>query len=109
VPVVFGEVDDDWNQDREGLALVVLQDREEEIVLKEAHGSVRNLEMRAGNGLDESLEQLLDVRLELGDVTDVQDLEQFLQEHGFLSEVGERPVSEESLHELSKLGEKNGC
>lgn len=26
VPVVFGEVDDDWNQDRESLTLVVLKD-----------------------------------------------------------------------------------
>lgn len=103
VPVIFGKVDDDWNQDREGLALVMLQDGEEEIVLEEAHSSVGNLQVWTGNGLDQSLEQLLDVWLELGDVTDIKNFEQFLEEHGFLSEVGEWPVSQKSIDELIGL------
>lgn len=104
VPMVFSQVDNDWNQDREGLTLVMLQNTEEEIVLEEAHGSIGNLQVRTGNRLDESLEKLLNVRFQLGDVTNIQDLEQLLEEHSFLSEVSEWPVSQKSFNKLDKLG-----
>lgn len=100
VPVILGQVNNDWNQDRESLALVMLQDGEEEIVLEEAHSSVRHLQVRTGDGLDQSLEELLDVRLELGDVTDIQNFEQLLEEHSLLSEIGEWPVSQKSFNKL---------
>jgi hypothetical protein len=98
--VILGQVNNDWNQDRESLALVMLQDGEEEIVLEEAHSSVRHLQVRTGDGLDQSLEELLDVRLELGDVTDIQNFEQLLEEHSLLSEIGEWPVSQKSFNKL---------
>ena len=53
--------------------LVVLEDAEEEVILEEAHSPVRDLDMRGGNALDESLEELVNVRLEFRDVADIQD------------------------------------
>ena len=72
VPVVFSKVNNDWNQDREGLALVVLEDREEEIVFEEAHSSIRNLQVWTSNGLDQSLEKLFNVWFKLRNVTNIQ-------------------------------------
>lgn len=100
VPVVLSQVDDYWYQNWESFTLVVLQDRKEEIILKETHSSIRHLQMRTSNRLNQSLEQLLYVRLKLRNVANIQHFKQLLQEHSFLSEIGEWPVSQKSFNEL---------
>lgn len=100
VPVSLGEVHNDRDEDREGLGFVVLEDAEEEVVLEEAHGPVGHLEMRGGDALDQSLEELLDEWLQFGDVADVQDLQELLKEVGFLSVVGEWPVLQQPFDKL---------
>ena len=52
----------------------MFEDAQKEVILEEAHSSVWNLQVRAGDGLDESLEQFLNVRLKFRDVTDIQNL-----------------------------------
>ena len=45
MPMSFGHMNNDWNQQREGITLVCLQDIEEVIVLEKAHSSVSNLQV----------------------------------------------------------------
>lgn len=94
MPVVFGEMHNHWNQYRECFGFVVLENREEEVVFEEAHRSVGYLEVGTGDGLDQSLEELLDKWLQFGDIADIQNLKQLLEEHGLLAEIRERPVPE---------------
>jgi hypothetical protein len=93
MPMVFSQMDNYWYQNWESFTLVVFQDRKEKVIFEEAHSSVRNLEVRTGYGLDQSLEKLLNIWLELRNITDIQYLQQLLQEHSFLSEIGKWPIS----------------
>ena len=47
MPVSFSHVDDDGHKQRESVALVGLEDVEEVVILKEAHGSVSHLQMQS--------------------------------------------------------------
>ena len=94
MPVVLGEVDDDWHEHWEGLLLVGLQNVQEVVVLEEAHGPIGHLQMDATDTSDDSLEQLDDQVLDLVHLADFKDLLQLGKEKGLLDAVGEWPVSE---------------
>lgn len=94
MPVGFSDRGNDWNQEGESEGLVVFQDREEVIVLEEAHSSIGNLEVWTSDALDESLEEFVDEVFQLIDFADLENLEQLCEEHDFLMRVCERPVSE---------------
>ena len=74
VPVVLGEVHDDRYQDGEGLVLVRLQDIEEVVILKEAHGSVSHLQVISTDTFNNSLEKALDQRLDVFNFADLNNL-----------------------------------
>jgi hypothetical protein len=97
VPVVFGEVNDDWHKHGEGLVLVSLQDIKEIVVLEEAHCSVGNLKVDTANAFDDSLEELVDHVANLLDFTHFEDLLQLGQEKSLLDAVGEGPVFEQTF------------
>jgi len=71
MPVIFCKVHNNWNQYRECLALVMLQDGQEKVIFEEAHRSIRNLEMRTSDRFDQSFEKLLDERFKLRNVANV--------------------------------------
>jgi hypothetical protein len=56
-------VDDNWNQQREGIALVCFQNVQEIVVLEKAHGAICNLKMKARNAFNQSLKDLRNVGL----------------------------------------------
>lgn len=60
MPVVISKIYDNGYQHGEGLVLVGLEDVEEVIILKEAHGSIGNLQVDASDTSDDSLEELWD-------------------------------------------------
>jgi len=70
MPMVFSEVNDDWNQHRESLLFVVLENIKEVIVLEEAHSSISDLKMDTTNTLNDSLEKFDDESFDLIDFTD---------------------------------------
>lgn len=70
MPMVFSEVNDDWNQHWESFLFVVLKDIEEVVILEEAHSSIGNLEMDTTNALNNSLEKFDDKSINLIDFTD---------------------------------------
>lgn len=70
MPMVFSEVNDDWNQHWESFLFVVLKDIEEVVILEEAHSSIGNLEMDTTNALNDSLEKFDDKSINLIDFTD---------------------------------------
>jgi len=80
MPVVFGEVHDDWHKHREGLVLVRLQDVKEVVVFEETHGSVSDLKVDATNTLDDSLEELVNKVVDLLNFANFKDLLQLGQE-----------------------------
>jgi len=92
MPMVFGQVNDDWYEHWEGLLFVGLKDIQEVVVLEEAHGSVCNLEMDTSNALDDSLEEPWDQMIDLVDLTNLKDFLKFGQEEGLLDAVGKWPV-----------------
>ena len=55
--MVFGKVNNNWNQHWECLFLVVLEYIKEVIILEEAHSSIGNLKMDTSNTLNNSLEK----------------------------------------------------
>ena len=57
MPMVFGKVDDDWDQHGESLLFVCFQDVQEVVVLKEAHGAISNLQVVSANRLYDTLEE----------------------------------------------------
>jgi hypothetical protein len=63
VPVGLSHVDDDWDEEGEGVALVGLEDVEEIVILEEAHCPISNLKMQARDALHQSLEDLGNVWL----------------------------------------------
>lgn len=56
MPVVLSQVDNDGHQHRECLLLVGLQDVEEVVVLKVAHGTIGDLKVNTANTLNDPLE-----------------------------------------------------
>ena len=94
MPVILGQVNDDGHKHWERLLLVGLQDVEEVIVFKEAHGSVSDLQVDTANTLDDSLKQLRDQVLNLVDFANFEYLLKFRQEKRLLDAVGEGPELE---------------
>ena len=80
VPVIFGQVDNDWYKHWESLLLVGLQDVEEVVIFEEAHGSVSDLQVNAANALDDPLEQLRNQMLNFVDFANFKDFLQLCQE-----------------------------
>lgn len=56
MPVVVSEVHNDGDEHWEGSVLVGLEDVQEVVVLKEAHGTVSHLQVDTANALHNSLE-----------------------------------------------------
>ena len=73
--MVFGEVDNDWNQHWESFLFVVLKYIKEVIVFEEAHSSIGNLKMDTTNAFNDSLEKFDD---KLIDLIDFANFENFL-------------------------------
>ena len=113
VPVCVCQADDHGHQHREGHLLIRLQYRQEVVILEEAHGAVGDLEVAAGDALDDALEELGDEAGELIDFADLEDLLQLGEEEGLLEVVGEGPVLEDALEELpgglEEYGEGQGA
>ena len=99
VPVRVRNRCDDGDEQGEGGVLLGLQDGQELVVLEEAHRPVGHLQLRAGNTLDQALEQLLDQGLQLGDFAHLEHLQHFGEEHDLLGRVAEGPVAQQSLHQ----------
>jgi hypothetical protein len=92
-------VDDDWDQERESVALVCLENVEEVVVFEEAHSAISNLEVKSRDALDQSLKDLGNVGLKFLHFAGLQDLNEFADEHNFLGGVGEGPVLDEPIEE----------
>ena len=75
MPMVFSEVNDDWNQHWESFLFVVLENVKEIVILEEAHSSIGNLKMDTTNALNDSLEKFDDKSV---DLIDFADFENFL-------------------------------
>ena len=99
VPVVLSQVDNDGHEHGESLLLVSLKDVQEVVILKEAHGSVSDLEVDSSDALHDPLEQLWDLVLDLVRLADLEDLLQLGEEQGLLDAVREGPVLQESVQE----------
>ena len=97
MPMVFGQVNNDWHEHWEGLLLVSLEDVQEVVVLKEAHGSISNLKMDTTDALDNSLEESWDQMFDLVNLTDLKDFLKFGQEKSLLDAVGKWPVLQKSF------------
>ena len=69
MPMVFSEVNDDWNQHWESFLFVVLKDIEEVVILEEAHGTVSNLQVDTTDALNNSFEKSWDKMFNLVDLT----------------------------------------
>jgi len=80
VPVLVGQLGDHWHQHREGLVLVGLENVEEVVVLEEAHGSVRHLQVYPADALDDPLEKAGDQVLDFVDLADFEDLLELCEE-----------------------------
>ena len=65
MPVIFSQVNDDWDEHREGLLFVSLEDVKEIVIFEETHSSISDLEMDATNTFDDSLEQFWDQMLDV--------------------------------------------
>ena len=92
VPMVFSQVNNDWNKHWESLLLVGFEDVQEIVVLEEAHGSISNLQMDTSNALHNSLEELVDQVFNFVNFAYFKDFLQFGQEKSFLDAVSEWPV-----------------
>jgi hypothetical protein len=110
VPMVVSQIYNDRHQHGEGLVLVGLQDVEEVVVLKEAHGSVSYLQVDSANASHNSLEESGNQVFNLIHLTNLQHFLQFCQEQCFLDAVSEGPIFEQSFQESdgksSVLGEE---
>ena len=97
VPVILGQVNDDRYQHWERLVFVGFQDIQEVVVLKEAHGSVSDLQVDTANALDDSLEELVDQMIDFVNFTDLEHFLEFGKEKSLLDAVSEGPVLEKTL------------
>lgn len=76
------------------------EDIQKELVFEEAHGSVSHLQMRAGDTLDDSLEDLGDQRLKLREITtDFQNIHQLCQEQSLFNVVSEGPIFQQPVNQ----------
>ena len=71
MPMVFGQVNDDWHEHWEGLLFVGLENIQEIVILEEAHSSIGNLEMDTSNALYDSLEKSWDQMIDLVNLTNL--------------------------------------
>jgi hypothetical protein len=98
MPVGVGYRGNDRNQHGECLVSVCFEDRQEIVVLEEAHGSVGNLQVRSGDRFDQSLEQSWDQRLQSDHIANFKNFQKFCKEGSLLSAVGKRPVSQQAIN-----------
>ena len=99
VPMVVSQFSDDGDQHIEGERLVLLDDLDEGLTFEETHGTVGHLQVRAGDAADNSLEEAGDQRFQFISVAEFEDFRELLQEKGFLDEVGEGPVLEDTFEQ----------
>jgi hypothetical protein len=97
VPVILGQVNDNWHKHWERFLLIGLQDVEEVIVLKEAHGSISNLQVDTTNAFYNSLEELWDQMFNFVDLANFKHLLQFCQEQRFFDAIGKGPELEQAF------------
>lgn len=97
MPVIFSQINDDWHQHWECLFLISLQDIEEVVVLKEAHGSISNLQVDTSNAFYNSLEKFWNQVLDFIHFADFKNLLQLGKEKSFFDTVGEWPEFEETF------------
>ena len=102
VPVRVRNRCDDGDEQGEGGVLLGLQNGQELVILEEAHRPIGHLQLRAGNALNQTLEQLLDQGLQPGDFAHLEHLQHFGEEHDFLGRVAEGPVAQQSLHQQQR-------
>ena len=110
MPVIISQVHNDGNEHGEGLVLVGLQNVEEIVIFKEAHGSVGNLQVDTANTSYNSLKELSNQGFNLIYFTNFENFLELSQEQCFLDTVGEWPVFQESFQQRdsqsSVLGEE---
>lgn len=92
VPMGFSHVADHWNEKREGVGLVGLEDSEEVIVLEIAHCSICHLKVEPSNAFHQPFEKLGNVGFQFRHLTSLQDLQQLCDVHHFLWRVSEWPI-----------------
>jgi hypothetical protein len=98
-------VNNDRNEQWEGIALVGFEDIQEVVVLEEAHGSIGYFKMNPRNACYQAFEDLGDVGLQVLDFTGLKHLGQFRDEHDFLGGIRERPVFDQAVEqEQTKRG-----
>ena len=97
MPVILGQVNDDWHQHREGLLLISLKNIEEIVILKETHGSIGNLQVNATNTFYNPLKKTRNQWFDLVYLTNLEYLLQFSQEQGFLNTISEWPVPQQTF------------
>ena len=92
MPMVFCKLYDYRHKHREGLLFVVLEDIEEVIVLKKAHGAVCNLQVNATNALDNAFEQLQYHMIDFVYLAYFKHFLQFGQKEGLFNAICKWPV-----------------
>jgi hypothetical protein len=92
-------VNDDRNEQWEGIALVGFEDIQEVVILEEAHGSIGYLKMKPRNAFYQAFEDLGDVGLQALHLTGLKHLDQFRDEHDFLGGIRERPVLDQAVEQ----------
>ena len=97
VPMIFSQIDYNRHEHGEGLVFVRLEDVEEVVVFKEAHGSVRNLQVISADASDDSLEEAWDQGLNLFHFANLEHFLQFGQKERFFYAVGEGPILEQAI------------
>ena len=100
IPVALGVLIEGSKHDGENDVNVVADKVAEILVVPEVQGSLGDLEVRAGNGFGQLVEEgFLDL-CELTRIHDLKDVLDFVQEHDFLRAVDLGPIAQEAQHDL---------
>ena len=100
--MVLSQVNDYRYKHGECFLLISLQNVQEIIVFKEAHRSVRHLQVNTANTLHNSLEQFWYQMLYFVDFAYFQYFLELCQEKCFLDAIGEWPEFKESIEQLNR-------
>ena len=97
VPVIFSEVYDNWHQHRERLFLLGLKDVQKVIILEEAHGSVRNLEVDTAYAFDDPLKKSGDKVLYFVDLAHFENFLKLREEKCLFYAVSKWPILKQAF------------
>jgi len=97
VPVIFSEVYDNWDEHRESLFLIGLQNIEEVVIFEEAHGSISNLKMDTADALYDPLKKPRNKKFYFIDLTYFENFLKFSEEKGLFNAVSKWPILKQTF------------